>query len=224
MRERLSIYSHISDQQDGTSADGTAGIGAEFENFAFGFVNAKCNAEDTNAARKQIVAERTGLSWKLTADTTADPGKIYAEYILNGANIKVGSGDGARAGKAWADALITWKPWDPPSTVDIANSNCNPWTINTPRTQKPEKLPWFPQITTPMPLEALYSLMKENQANPVPDQRNSLDGYNVVYSLVVVKQEYFQSNKNGIDQSKVTDDVLDFVLWSYPTPKPPVKS
>ena len=94
-------------QQDGTSADGTAGIGAEFETFAFGFVNATCSPEDTNAARKQIVAERTGLNWELTADTTADPGKLNAEYILNGANIKVGSGDGARAGKAWADDLVS---------------------------------------------------------------------------------------------------------------------
>ena len=59
--------------------------------------------------------------------------------------------------------------------------------------------------------------MKENQAAPVPAERNSLDGYNDVYNLVVVKQEYFQSNKNGIDQSKVTDDVLGFcsLVLSY---------
>ena len=93
--------------QDGPSADGTAGIGAEFESVFFGFENPKCSAEDTNAARKQIVAERTGLNWVLTADTGADPGKLRAEYILNGANIKVGSGDGALAAKAWADDLVS---------------------------------------------------------------------------------------------------------------------
>ena len=64
-----------------------------------------------------------------------------------------------------------------------------------------------------MPLEALYSLMKENQDDPIdPNKRNILDGYNIRHpdSIVVVKQEYFQSNTNGIDQSKVTDDVLAF--------------
>ena len=70
-----------------------------------------------------------------------------------------------------------------------------------------------------MPLEALYSLMKEHQADPDPDERNPLDGYNdnPEHKLVVVKQEYFQSNKNGIDQSKVTDDVLGFcsLVLSY---------
>ena len=94
-------------QQDGTSADGTAGIGAEFESPGFGFVNVKCSPEDTYAARKQIVAERTGLNWQLTADTGGDPGKLNAEYILNGANIKVGSGDGPRAIKAWVDDLVS---------------------------------------------------------------------------------------------------------------------
>lgn len=61
-----------------------------------------------------------------------------------------------------------------------------------------------------MPLEALYSLMKENQHDP--DEKNILDGNNVRYRerIVVVQQEYFQSNTNGIEQSKVTDDVLGF--------------
>ena len=97
-------------QQDGPTADGTAGIGAEFESFAFIFENPQCSPEDTNAARKQIIAERTGLNWELTADTGANPGKLNAEYILDGRNIKVGSGDGAVAGKAWADDLVSTTP------------------------------------------------------------------------------------------------------------------
>lgn len=114
---------------------------------------------------------------------------------------------------------IAWKPWTgtPPNTVDIANSNCNPWRIATPASQKPEKVPWFPQITAPMPLEALYSLMKENEDDPV--EKNILDGTNYLSKakIVVVNQKYFQSNKNGIDQSKVTDDVLGFcsLVLSY---------
>ena len=100
--------------------------------------------------------------------------------------------------------------------MNIANNKCNPWKIATSSRQKPEDVPWSPQVTTPMPLEALYSLMKENQDDSFdlidPDKKNILDGYNIRHpgSIVVVKQEYFQSNPNGIDQSKVTDDVLAF--------------
>ena len=68
-----------------------------------------------------------------------------------------------------------------------------------------------------MPLEALYSLMKEQLADP--GEKNILDGTNIKYEekLFVVTQEYFQSNKNGIDGSKVTDDVLAFcsLVLSY---------
>ena len=68
-----------------------------------------------------------------------------------------------------------------------------------------------------MPLEALYSLMKDNQRNP--KDKNILDGTNFRPDaiLVVVEQAYFQSNANGIDGSKVTDDVLAFcsLVLSY---------
>ena len=68
-----------------------------------------------------------------------------------------------------------------------------------------------------MPLEALYSLMVENQADP--DDKNILDGTNFSFEegLVVVTQAYFQSNANGIDPCQVTDDVLGFcsLVLSY---------
>lgn len=70
-----------------------------------------------------------------------------------------------------------------------------------------------------MPLEAVYSLMKEQQAQPsLEPERNILDGfYRRADYLVLVTQEYFQSNTNGIDGSKVTDDVLGFcsLVLSY---------
>lgn len=69
-----------------------------------------------------------------------------------------------------------------------------------------------------MPLEALYSLMIENQADPF-DNRNLLDGDNFRPDrvLAVATQEYFQSNPNNIDKSKMTDDVLAFcsLVLSY---------
>lgn len=83
--------------------------------------------------------------------------------------------------------------------------------------QKAEELPWIPQITAPMPLEALYSLLKENAQDP--DKKNILDGSSLRYphKVVLVKQEYFQSKPNDIDPSTVTDDVLAFctLVLSY---------
>ena len=68
-----------------------------------------------------------------------------------------------------------------------------------------------------MPLEALYKLMTENEADP--QDKNILDGTNFRSdkSLVVVQQAYFQSNPNGLDQSKMSDDVLAFcsLVLSY---------
>lgn len=92
---------------DGITADGTAGIGAEFESPLFYFVHQGCNAKDTNAAKGEVVAKRTGPNWFLSADTGVGQGKLNAEYILDGRNIKVGSGDGAKAGKAVADDLVS---------------------------------------------------------------------------------------------------------------------
>lgn len=94
-------------QADGITADGTAGIGAEFESPFFYFVNQACNTDDTNAAKKETVSGRTGTNWFLSADTGAGSGKLNAEYILNGQTIKVGTGDGQKAGKAVADDLVS---------------------------------------------------------------------------------------------------------------------
>ena len=102
----------------------------------------------------------------------------------------------------------------PPNSVNIANGNCR---IATPPRSDPNTLDWAPQITAPMLLEALYSLMIENQADP--DDKNILDGsnFNKDAILVVITQAYFQSNPNNIDNSKMTDDVLAFcsLVLSY---------
>lgn len=68
-----------------------------------------------------------------------------------------------------------------------------------------------------MPLDALYSLMKEQAADP--DEKNVLDGtnYRFLDGLKLVTQQHFQSNPGGIDKTKVTDDVLAFctLVLSY---------
>jgi hypothetical protein len=75
-----------------------------------------------------------------------------------------------------------------------------------------------PQITTPMPLEALYNLMKE-QFDDIVDNRNPLDGYNRFGNkyLVLVTKEHFQTSPGGITQAMATDDVLAFctLVLSY---------
>ena len=116
---------------------------------------------------------------------------------------------------------IAWKPWTgtPPNNVEIEDSKCNPWRIDGPGAKAdPATLPWEPQITTPMPLEALYSLMKEQTAisDPLDPKRNILDGSGPE-GLLLVTKDFFQSSPNGIDGSKVTDDVLGFcsLVLSY---------
>lgn len=92
---------------DGPTADGTAGIGAEFESPFFKLVKKDCSLKDTNDAKKSLIEGRKGLNWQLTADSTGNAGELHAEYILDGRNIQVGSQDGAKAGKAISDDLVS---------------------------------------------------------------------------------------------------------------------
>jgi hypothetical protein len=76
------------------------GIGAEFEAPAVKFVSSECNEAQTFYHRKHIIAGRTGKNFVLTADSTGKVGALQAEYILDGKQIKIGTGDAARAAKA----------------------------------------------------------------------------------------------------------------------------
>ncbi|KAH8645958.1 hypothetical protein BGZ60DRAFT_554916 [Tricladium varicosporioides] len=176
------IQDNEGDELVAPTSDGTAGIGAEFEAPYFRLANAACSKTNTDTAKGQVIAGRTGINFKLTADTIGVAGKLNAEYILDGQNIKVGSGDAAKAAAAVA--------------ADI--------------------------VTAPMPLEALYSLIKDRDT-PFPD-RHVLNGFETLRTgkpggenLIVVTQEYFRSNTNGIDKSTVSDDVLGFcsLVLSY---------
>lgn len=101
MAEYESVY------DDGPTKDGTAGIGAEFESPGFMFKSEGCSLEDTNAAKKKMVDNRKGTNWYLSADTGHDAGVLAAEYILDGVEIKVGSGDGAKAAKELAQDRVS---------------------------------------------------------------------------------------------------------------------
>ena len=63
-----------------------------------------------------------------------------------------------------------------------------------------------------MPLEALYSLMKEQVTNTVPEERNILDGICMEGDCInLVTKDYFQSKPNDIDGTQLTDDVFGFL-------------
>lgn len=101
---QLETQDEMADDPNRASTDGTAGIGAEFETPEFYF-ETECSAEDTYAAKYKVIAGRTGVNWKLTADSTSSPGKLQAEYIIDGNNVKVGSTDDATNGAKVAAAM-----------------------------------------------------------------------------------------------------------------------
>jgi UDP-N-acetyl-D-mannosaminuronic acid transferase (WecB/TagA/CpsF family) len=93
----------------------------------------------------------------------------------------------------------------------------DPWTVKglSEDTDK-DAVPWAPQITTPMPLEALYSLMKENvQLGPSKVEsegqnkdRNVINGESSIstgQNIRLVTAEYFQDLSLKIDVKKIND-------------------
>ncbi|KAI0837778.1 hypothetical protein F5Y06DRAFT_304212 [Hypoxylon sp. FL0890] len=220
---QAAVEDNEGDELTAPTSDGTAGIGAEFETLEFWLNNRNCDKESTDKAKRQVLAGRTGTNFALTADTTGNAGELHAEYILNGQTIKVGTGDAARAGAAVSANFIAWQPWNGPekNNIVVANNDCNPWSISGARQgTNPEKIQWDAQVTAPMPLEAVYYLMKEHLQDRQLPQRNILDGTDTAGSyLVVVTKDYFQSNTNGIDRNKVTDDVFGFYLIPDQSPK-----
>ncbi|KAE8357224.1 hypothetical protein BDV27DRAFT_164710 [Aspergillus caelatus] len=173
--------------RDGPTADESAGIGVELESPFFKFVYPGCSMDDTNAAKKAVVDKCQGTNWLLTADTGVDPGKLNAEFIFDGQKIKVGTGELVTAGKAAADDLVKWYPWQKPQTeVQITNNKCNLWKITSPTSKdEPETVLWDPQVTALMSLEALID-----------------------YSILVTKP-YFTPVKE-IKPAVLSDDVLVF--------------
>lgn len=92
---------------DEPTHDGSAGLGFEFESVMFKFKSDGCSMDHTNEARKNLVANRKGNNWILTADTGDDPGKVNAEYIVDGTQVKVGQNMAGPIGKDIADDLVS---------------------------------------------------------------------------------------------------------------------
>lgn len=99
------VGDNILDDPSRANTDGTAGIGAEFEGAFFNLRSQGCSPADTNAAKRKVVGGRTGTNWQLTADDRGEAGRLNAEYIIDGVNVKVGSQDDATNGAKVAAAL-----------------------------------------------------------------------------------------------------------------------
>lgn len=92
---------------DGPTSDKSAGLGIEFECLAINFKSSGCSAGDTNQAKGRVVGGRQGTNWELTADTTFNvPGRLTAEYILDGKVIKIGDGTASAAAVAASSDLV----------------------------------------------------------------------------------------------------------------------
>lgn len=92
---------------DGPTSDSSAGIGVEFESSFVKFGRKDCSAADTNQAKGQQVGDRRGDNWQLTADTADEiPGRLTAEYILNGKTIKIGSDTASAAAAAVSSDIV----------------------------------------------------------------------------------------------------------------------
>lgn len=101
---QLEIQDKMANDPNRVNTAGTAGIGAEFETPEI-YLETTCSAEDTNAAKYKVIAGRKGENWKLTADSLGQEGKLNAEYIIDGNNVKVGSTDDATNGAKVAAAM-----------------------------------------------------------------------------------------------------------------------
>ena len=83
---------------------------------------------------------------------------------------------------------------------------------------KSDDFAWEPQVTVPMPLEALYSLMTEQKREAVT--KNVLTGTpGSIFKepLALVTKNYFLAKPNGIDSANLSEDVLGFasLVLSY---------
>lgn len=81
---------------------------------------------------------------------------------------------------------------------------------------------WLPQATASMPLEAIYSLLKENLLDPQGDDRNVLNG-NVMgigtrkEDLKLITKDSFAGLRARMDIQNINDAVLGFcsLIMSY---------
>lgn len=102
---------NIIENKDGPTKDGSPGLGIELETPWFYFSSPECSEENVNRAKKALVAGRQQKGndpmWMLTADTGAGERKLQAEYILDGQQIKLGSGKAEEIAKEISQDFVS---------------------------------------------------------------------------------------------------------------------
>ncbi|KAL8833008.1 MAG: hypothetical protein Q9176_008112 [Flavoplaca citrina] len=126
---------------DGPTADGSPGIGVEFETFGVIF-----ESEDCRLSAEYIL---DGTQIKLDTGKAAEATAGVANDISD-----------------WNP----FKGMQDPK-VDVVDSTCNPWTIIQPSVDRAfPNLEWAMQVTAPLPLEAIHDLFRKaiaNEASPL---------------------------------------------------------
>ena len=96
---------------DGPTSDKSAGIGVEFEASGIVFESKNCDKPSTDVSKGKMVGGRQGDNWQLTVDTTLNiAGRLVAEYILDGTQIKLSTGKAAEAAAAVANDVVILTP------------------------------------------------------------------------------------------------------------------
>lgn len=108
-----------------------------------------------------------------------------------------------------------------PNSLNVGTNKCNPWKITKPSIGgTSSKISWAPQVTAPLPLEAISELFRRIKDNEASDLLEKLtNGKRPARSnqMVAVTDDFFQSRPNDIGPGDVKDDVLGFfsLVMSY---------
>ena len=103
--------------------------------------------------------------------------------------------------------------WDPVTgdKVSIASSNVKDWMVNQPHEKGTVKdIEWAPQVTAPMPLEAISDLFVRAVTGGDSYLLVPRDGKGRATYIAVTK-DFFQTSPNGISSASVTANVLGFL-------------
>lgn len=93
---------------DGPTSDKSSGICVEFESGGVLFRSENCDKPSTDSSKGKLVNNRQGTNWKLTADNNAnEAGILAAEYILDGTQIKTGTGAAAAVASAVGNYIVS---------------------------------------------------------------------------------------------------------------------
>jgi len=102
------------------------------------------------------------------------------------------------------------------NSFSIDTSPVGNWQVTLPASAAGNaQIVWQPQVTVPMPLEAINALFAKAYTNPETSQL--FGNVNPINNLVWVTRDFFQSGPGGITSATVSDDVLGFfsLILSY---------